>query len=157
MEALGDMEEYSNISVYNREKYEEIQVRVVIVLTVGEIQLSEEEKRILRRHPKFTIMQDLKENTIKEEMEKTNSIVRMELRDEDSEEKEEEMNRKKDEQQNENEKTAIEKEDAAKTRQAYNPIDNKYDERKRRVTDLADLYQGNTTQPLSITGEAEIE
>ena len=41
-----------------------------MVPRVGDIELSQEEEKILKRNPKFAIMQNLQENTIKEEMEK---------------------------------------------------------------------------------------
>ena len=87
MKAPQGMEDYSHLSVFN-EKFEKIERDKIKVPRVGEIQLTEEEEKILQRHPKFAVVQNLQEDTIKEEMEKAYSIVRMELRDEDGQEEE---------------------------------------------------------------------
>ena len=50
-----------------------------------------------------------------------------------------------------------EKEEAARTRQVYDPIENSYDERKRRATDLVECNRVVLPKPLSVTREAEIE
>ena len=139
------MNEYSHLSVFIEEKFEEIQVDRVEIPKIGEIQLSREEEVILRRSPKFSVLQDLHENTMREDMEKAYSLVRMELRDEDAENNEKEKNEEEDprdtasfmtpEERKEDaerklkiqEKIQREKEEAAKTRQIFDPIEKRYD------------------------------
>ena len=156
------MKEYSHLSVFTEEKYEEIQLDRVEIPRIGEIHLSKEEEEILRRSPKFSVLQDLHENTMREDMEKAYSLVRMELRDEDTENKVEEKNRdtgtiegasfmtaeEKKKKVEEEEKIQREKEEAAKTRQIYDPIERRYDERRRRVTDMAECSRVTLPKPL---------
>ena len=110
---------------------------------------------------------------MKEDMEKAYSLVRMEMRDEEDdvntekrklemivEEREMTSFMTEDEKriQAENqEKIRKGKEEAAKTRQIYNPIEKTYDERKRRVTDLAECSRVTLPKPLTVRREAEIE
>ena len=160
--APQNMSEYSHLRVFDEEKYEGITRDRIEVPTIGEIHLTEEEKTILRRNPKFAILQNLQENTLKEDMEKAYSLIRMELRDEDTEEKDTEDKNKEDtpneeEERKQQEKEKIEKEESAKTRQIYDPIERRYDERKRRVTDLTECARVILPKPLSVTREAEIE
>ena len=166
LSAPENMKEYGHIRVFDEEKYEEIIKDRIEVPTIGEIELTEEEKTVLRRNPKFAILQNLEENTIKEDMEKAYSLIRMELRDEDAEDREkekEEENQKdtggmsEEEETKLQEKERIEKEEMAKTRQVYDPIKKIYDERKRRVTDLVECSRVVLPKPLSVTREAEIE
>ena len=123
---------------------------------IGEIVLSSEEEAILKRNPKFAVLQNLQEHTMKEEMEKAYSLIRMELRDEDTERDEEETTTREDAEKQE-EKEKKEKEEAAKTRQVFDPIERTYDERRRRVTDLAECSRVTLPRPLSVIREAEIE
>ena len=84
--------------------------------------LSREEEAILKRNPKFAVLQNLQEHTMKEDMEKAYSLVRMELRDEDTERMEEETTTREDAEKQE-EKEKKEKEEAAKTRRVFDPIE----------------------------------
>ena len=92
-------------------------------------------------------------NTLKEDMEKAYSLLRMELRDEEEEEElESGVIDKKEE-----EKRDIEREDDAKSRQIFDPIKKIYDDRKRRGTDLVECSRVTLPKPLSIKREAQIE
>ena len=161
LKAPQRMEKYGHLSVFNADKYDKIEVEEIQVPKIGEITLSIEEESILRRHPKFAIMQNLQEDTMKEDMEKAYSLVRMELRDEDEEEnlsyeiKDENggtISGEPDE-----EKKKRDKEEVARGRQVFDPLSKIYDERKRRVTDLAECSRVTLPKPLSITREAQIE
>ena len=157
MMAPQGMEEVSHLSVFHEEKFEKIEKDKIKVPRVGEILLSKEEEKILQRSPKFAIIQNLQENTIKEEMEKAYSIVRMELRDEDDKDVEEQEDEKREENAEEQEKKEKQKEEEARTRQVYDPLRKNYDERRRRVTDLVECSRVVLPKPLSIVREAEIE
>ena len=169
--APESMKDFSHLSVFIEEKFDEIRMDKMEIPRIGEIQLSTEEEAILRRSPKFSVLQDLQENTIREDMEKAYSLVRMELREEDEDNKDEEKTRRMEESDTasfktpeersedaaKQEKLRKEKEEAAKTRQVYDPIEKRYDERRRRVTDLAECSRVTLPKPLSIQREAEIE
>ena len=45
--------------MFNEEKFENLEVERYDVTTVGDAHLSEEEKKVLRLHPKFSVMQCL--------------------------------------------------------------------------------------------------
>ena len=125
MAAPQSMEEYGHLRVFSTERYAEIQEDKTEVPRIGEIHLTEEGESILRRHPKYAIVQNLEEDTIREEMEKAYSIMRMQLKDEDTEEYDI-RNREGDkihENRTEEDKIRIEKEDAARARQTYDPIE----------------------------------
>ena len=51
--------------MFNDKKFESIEKDKIKVPRVGEIILSKEEEKILQRNPKFAIVQNLQENTIK--------------------------------------------------------------------------------------------
>ena len=57
----------------------------------------------------------------------------------------------------EEERNKLLKEDEARARQVYDPLKKEYDERRRRVTDLAECARVTLPKPLSIRREAEIE
>ena len=119
------MEDFSHLSVFSEKKFGEIMEQKIEVARVGEVQLSKEEEKLLRRNPKFAIAQNLQENTIKEEMEKAYSIVRMELRDEDEEEERKEEDNAENMATTEEleRKESAEKEEAARARQVYDPLE----------------------------------
>ena len=155
MTAPQSMMEFSHLSVFMEEKYDKIQTDIIEVPRIGEIHLSREEEAILRRSPKFAVLQNLQENTMKEDMERAYSLIRMELRDEEEDEKD--TDTRIETHAEDKEKIQKEKEEAARTRQVYNPIEKIYDERRRRVTDLAECSRVILPKPLSVTREAEIE
>ena len=100
------------------------------------------------------------EDTIKEDMEKAYAKMRMELRDEETGEEEElnpELTRQVMETEEEKEKAAKNREHEAKSRQVYDPLEDTYDDRNRKVTDLVESSRVTLPKPLSITREAQIE
>ena len=126
MKAPENMAEYSHLSVFDEEKYKAIRNDEIEIQRVGDIVLTKEEEKVLKRNPKFAVVQNLEEHTIKEELEKAFSIVRMELRDKDDEELTEEKTEK--EEQEEEERESKEREEMARTRQVYDPVAKTYDE-----------------------------
>ena len=77
------MAEYSHLKVFSEKGYSEIETDRINVPRIGDIILTEDEEKILQKHPKFAILQNLQEHTMKEDMEKSYSLVRMELREEE--------------------------------------------------------------------------
>ena len=68
-----------NLSIFNRKRYDDIQMDDSEVPVIGNTETSEEERAILKKHPKFAIPQKLEEEDMMEEMERAYSIMRMEL------------------------------------------------------------------------------
>ena len=154
------MEHLSHLSVFRNSKYEDIMISETEVKTIGEVTISEEETRILRRTPKFAIPERLMEDSIREEMEKAYAKMRMELRDEETGEEDElnpELEKQLTETEEDREREARNKEHEAKSRQIYDPIEDTYDDRNRKVTDLVECSRVTLPKPLSITREAQIE
>ena len=143
------MEGMKHLSVFNEEEYEKIEKEEIRIHKIGEIELTKEEELILKRNPKFSIPARLEEDTLSREMEKAYSLMRMELRDEDEEVEENEKKQEEKEQQR--------MEEEAKMRQVYDPLDKRYDEGKRRVTDLEECSRVTLPKPLSVKRETEIE
>ena len=162
--APESMKEYEHLSVFSDLRYSEIPQAEVQVPKIGNVILSKEEEKILRKSPKFALPQRLLEDTLKHEMEKAYSLVRMELRDEEEEvptaeykvnNTETNIAGKADEEEEERKRAS--KEEEAKSRQVYDPIEDEYDERRRRATDLVECARVTLPRPLSVKREAEIE
>ena len=86
-----EMSEYSDLSIFNNEKFEEIQVSKEEILIISkDISLSEEKRAILRLHTKFSVIKTLTENEIEFEQEQAYAKIRMERRKEMEEEEREE-------------------------------------------------------------------
>ena len=153
LEAPPGMESFKHLSMFNQERFDSIKKDEIEVPVIGEIELTEGERAILRKSPKFALPEKLMENTLKEDMEKLYSLLRMELRDEEDEEEPGADNvggideNKRD----------IEREEDAKSRQIFDPIEKIYDDRKRRVTDLVECSRVTLPKPLSVKREAQIE
>ena len=70
-----EMSEFVHLSVFDREKYARLETKSYEVTCVGDITLSKEEMSILRMHPKFAIVEDLKEGGLVETVQ-TQAITR---------------------------------------------------------------------------------
>ena len=161
-QAPPGMESMSHLSVFDNEKYDEIETDKVIVPKIGEITLSEEEESILKRNPKFSLPQAIAENGLDMEMEKAYAKMRMELREEETGEEEEETAMPRKERSENTEEKRKEtgeemRELEAKSRQIYDPITNTYDDRNRRATDLKECSRVTLPKPISVKREAQIE
>ena len=55
-----DMNDYADLSIFNQQKYDDIEQVKQEILTIGDVVLSEEEKMVLRLHNKFSVLEDLK-------------------------------------------------------------------------------------------------
>ena len=58
------MKEFVSLSISDRGKFDRIKCQSYEVTCVGEVKLSDEEESVLKMHPKFAIIEDLKEGGI---------------------------------------------------------------------------------------------
>ena len=155
------MEKLSNLSIFRKDKFEELELVETEVAKIGEITISEAEEKILRRPPKFALPEKLLEHTLRDEMEKAYAKMRMELRDEEVEE-EHELNKELDKpiivvEEADKDAELKSREEEARSRQIFDPISMVYDDRNRKATDLVECSRVTLPKPLSITREAQIE
>ena len=75
----AEIGELITLSIFDREKYDRIEELSYEVTCVGDIELSSEEKSILKLHPKFSIIETLQENTIHFEQELSNAKLRIHI------------------------------------------------------------------------------
>ena len=130
--------------------YDEIKVEKYEVLTIGDLELPDNERRILELHPNFSILGRLEEGGVDFEQEISNAKLRITLGKEYEEmlEDEEEMTQ--------DEVRKIE-EISAQSRQIFDPVEKTFDDRKRRVTDLRECSRVTLPRPLKEADEANIE
>ena len=150
------MEKLINLKVFRKEDYDMIEQPECKIPIIGEVELTAEEQSILQRTPKFALPENLKEESLMEEMEKAFSKMRMELRDEEYDEEDEFMApviRNEEEE----EKVKKEQELDARSRQVYDPETRTFDDRNRRVTDLVECSRVTLPRPLNVIREAQIE
>ena len=159
-----ELEEYEKMKVFSREKFDEIQTSYDEVLVVSkDVKLSEDEKSVLKLHTKFSVIQRLTKKEFEFEQEQAYAKVRMQRKKEL-----EEVERRKKEEESEDvpkletandreKREEREEEEEALARQTFNPISKEYDDRKRRVTDLAECNRITLPQPLPVEEEALIE
>ena len=162
-----EIKEYADIKVFSKEKFQEIKVNDEEVLIVSKgISLSDDEKSVLCMHTKFSVIKYLNENEMEFEKEQAFAKVRMQRKKEI-----EEMERRKKEEEElepplleiietekeKEEREEREEEEEARTRQTFDPQSKEYDDRNRRVTDLAECNRISLPKPLPIDEEALIE
>ena len=135
------MEDLASLRVFSAEKYERIETEETRVHLIGDIEISKEEEELLKKNPKFSLPVRLEEDTLSKEMEKAYSLIRMELREEEEEKKANETENAENQEQEMKEKEAM-------TRQVYDPIEKRYDEGKRRATDLEECSRVTQTQKI---------
>ena len=78
-EVPKEMEEYKSLSIFNKEKFEEIEVKEYKVQKIGEVKTSKEEDAALVLHPKCAIMERLDRDDIEVEKEIAFAKLRMTL------------------------------------------------------------------------------
>ena len=100
---------------------------------------------MLRLHPKFCLIGNLKLTDLEHEQEAALAKMRMEI---SKEQEQEELNE---------EEKYINQEIEAKARQVFDPVDKTYDARKRRVTDLQECTRITLPKPLSTQEEVNLE
>ena len=63
-----DMEQLKDLRIFRQEKFEEIETEEIEIPIIGEVELTENEKKVLKRTPKFAIPERLLEHTLKEDI-----------------------------------------------------------------------------------------
>ena len=139
------LEEYSELSVFSKDKYTKLEKRSYEVKTIGDVTLSEEETEILKLHNKFSVIGNLQQGDLDSEQEASLAKIRMEINKEKENEEFTPLERK--------EMEEIE----AEERMVYNPRDDIFDGRKRRVTDLRECARVTLPKPLSDDEESKLE
>ena len=76
------MTEFVHLSIFDREKYARLKIQSNEVTCVGEINLSNEAMSVLKMHPKFSVMEDLKEGGLEFEQELAYAKVRIQIQKE---------------------------------------------------------------------------
>ena len=144
-EVPQDLLEYKNLTIFKSKKYDELQSDNYEVKIVGNVELTVEETRVLKLHPKFCVLTSLQESQFEHEQEAALAKMRMEIN-------------KDEENKNLTEEEIKETQEfEAYTRQVYDNNDKTYDARKRRVTDLQECSKITLPKPLSAEEEAKLE
>ena len=140
-----DMEEYANLAVFKKSSYDDLLVPEQEVKVIGEVVLSKEEEQVLKLHPKFSVLEDLKPGGLDSAQEASLAKLRMEKENKKKYEDFTEEERKEDE------------EAEAYNRMIYNPKERVFDNRRRRVTDLKQCSRITLPKPLSTDEESRLE
>ena len=123
-----EMKDYVSLSIFDREKFDRIKTLSYEATCVGELDLTNGEKTILKMHPKCSVMDNLPEGALDFEQEISYAKVRMQLHKELGEKLEE------DEENEEVEMTPEEheivEEQEAKSRLTFDPVEKTFDDRK---------------------------
>ena len=156
-EAMKDLF-LENLSVFSKTKYEEIKVIEYETDMIGDLELSDNERLILRLPPKFAMEENLPPGGLALDEELGFAKARMTIAKEQEEktEREEDEGIGGEEELDEEFQEQMEKDDAM-TRQIYNPKTRTYDDQKRRVTDLKECARVTLPKPLKTNDEALIE
>ena len=55
-----ELTEYAQAKVFSKVSYVEIEAPEIMIMTVGEVQMTEEESLVLRKHPNFALLENVK-------------------------------------------------------------------------------------------------
>ena len=151
-EIPAGMEELENLSIFDRNKFESVEIDEIEIMILGDADLTENEKLVLRMHPKFSVVQKLPKDALDFDKELAFTKVRMTLNKENNEkvEGEEEIEITEEEQERYDELDA-------QSRQIFDPVKKIFDDRKRRVTDLKECNRITLPKPMKEIDEALIE
>ena len=144
-EAPEDIQEYYKAKIFNKKWYDDKKIDSYEVKIVGNIELSQEEKAVLTMHPKFCIVDKLVLSDFEHEQEAALAKLRMEIVQE---------------QEHEGltpEEIQEVQESEARTKQVYDPLEKKYDAKRRRATDLQECARITLPKPLGADEEANLE
>ena len=139
------LEEYADLSVFNRKEFEKVETKEYDVQTVGDIILNDDEKQVLKLHTKFSILEDLKQGGIDAAQEVSLAKLRMEKEKNKQYEDFTVEERKEDELME------------ATNRMIFNAKERSFDNRRRRATDLKQCSRVTLPKPLSTDQESKIE
>ena len=79
------LEDYDCLSEFDPGKFGEIEMKTYEVETIGDVELTDNEKKILQLHPKFSVLGKLEEDGLDFDQELANAKLRMTLWKEDEE------------------------------------------------------------------------
>ena len=147
-----EMQEFISLSIFDREKFDMIEIQSYETTCLGDLDLSNSERSVLRLHPKCSIIDTLHEGALEFEQELAYAKVRIQMHKELGEklEGEEEVEMTPEEQE-------MLEEIEAKSRLTFDPVDKIFDDRKRRVTDLKECSRVTLPKPLPTQHETFIE
>ena len=135
-----DLKDYKDAKIFSKDKYNNIETDEIMIVRVGEINLSREEELIIKKHPKFALLENLKIEDLELDFEIGFGKYRYTLNGEMREKKERDKEKEKTGIGDKKELTAEERQEMettdAKSKQAFDPIEKTYDARNIRVTDL---------------------
>ena len=136
-----ELVDYTAAKVFSREEFDEIEEPEISIVTVGDITMTEEENMILKKNPKFALLENLKLEDLELDFELSYGKYRYQLHRELREKRDKEREKEKtgigdmEDEETPEEKQRQETEEA-ECRQVFNPLDKTYDARKLRVTDM---------------------
>ena len=167
------MGEYIDLSIFDKYKFDEIAEVEFEIRLLGDVNIDKNEAKVLKLHPKLSIVKCLEENDFQFEQELAYAKARMELAGEDEEEEKLQegapsfrnikTNKNEDLEASmpcsEEDKKIEEavQESEALSRQIFDPIKKEFDDRRRRATDLKECSRVTLPRPLGVTQEAMIE
>jgi hypothetical protein len=145
-----------NISVFNSKRYEEKEVLEYEAEIIGDIELHDNERKILMLPPKFSIEENLPADGLALEEEMAYAKTRMTINKEAEERlSDDEGIGEEGEEDEEAEEEMLKLE--AETRQIYNPKSRVFDDRKRKVTDLKECARITLPKAMDTRNEALVE
>ena len=154
-----EIKDYEDAKIFSRERFDGIQEANIEIVKVGDVEINEDEERIIKKHPKFALLEDLKIEDLELDFEIGFGKYRYQRLGEIRDKKEIEktgIGDKEEEIQSPEERQKEEIQDAM-TRQIFDPIDKIYDGRKLRVTDLEINTRVTLPKGLPEDQEAHIE
>ena len=151
--------EYIKAKVYDKEEVDGIQEEEITLSMVGKVELKDNEKAVLKLHPKFAVREDIDEEDMDFQGELGYAKLRYQLLREaeddegigDEVEEGEELIELTDE-----EKEKLEMQEA-KRRQYYDPEEKVFNNNKKRVTDLRENARVTLPRAVKEMQEAGIE
>ena len=151
-----EMKDLESLSIFDKEKFEAVEIVKYEVEIIGELNVSEEEKMALALPPKFSIMEKLPDNDLEMEKETLNAKIRIQINKELEELLEgEKLGESETKEEMEIRKRLEEME--ARSRQVFDAETKEFDDRNRRVTDLRECSRITLPRPLPAEHEAIIE
>ena len=159
-----EIREFESCKVFSEERMKEMIKMKVENMTIGKVELDEDEKAALSLHPNFAILKYLDEEENERDIELGLAKIRYEVRNREERKKvgnieyEGFRNKKiKIEEDTNKETEEKNKIEDAKERQVYNPIEKTFDFSKRRVTDIKENSKVYLPKPVNAKIEGEME
>ena len=155
-------EGFEELSVFCRDKFEKVKKTEISVVKYGDIEIDSDEEAALKLHPKMALPKKLTEGYMNLALDISYTKVRWQLKkDEEMKEPSNEggaaiVENDKDTAKKRKKEEDMEVEEA-KARMVYDPENKVYDERKLRVTDLAECSRIFLPKPLEVNQEAQLE